>query len=186
MARSPADRFATARELAAAIRQALPGATLQTTLRVAASSRTAPAPVEQRRVPRAPYNTPVRIVVREGVVDGRSEDISEGGLLVLTLASCAPEQRVSVRFALPLEGKVTAVEAVVRWVRIARGVDRQGMNAIGVEFHELPAPARELIARYVSHMASDEGARGPEGEKGEADERGGVAFRAITTRHGEG
>jgi serine/threonine-protein kinase len=156
MARFPAERFATARELAAAIERALPGATPSTTLRSAPARAAKVTPPEQRRLLRAPYNTPVRLVVREGMVDGRAENISEGGLLVLTLASCSPEQRISIRFALPLGGKVVSVEAVVRWVRLARGVDRQGMNAIGVAFHDLPSAVRQAIARYVALMSEAE------------------------------
>jgi uncharacterized protein (TIGR02266 family) len=158
IAKAPADRFASAHEFAAAIEKAVPGATRQTTLRAAHAPPVAkPAPVEQRRAPRAPYNTPVRLNVREGVVDGRSEDISEGGLLVLTLASCAPGQRVSVRFALPMEGIVVSAEADVRWVRAAHGVDRQGLNAIGVEFFDLPPATRDSIARYAALMSEKEG-----------------------------
>jgi serine/threonine-protein kinase len=158
IAKSPAARFASTHDLAAAIEQAVPGAKRQTTLRAAQPPPAArPAPAEQRRASRASYNTPVRLVVREGVVDGRSEDISEGGLLVLTLASCAPGQRISVRFALPMEGKVVSAEADVRWVRAAHGVDRQGMNAIGVEFHDLPQPLRSSIAGYVALMSEKEG-----------------------------
>jgi serine/threonine-protein kinase len=158
ISRSRAARFTSARDLAAAIAHAAPDASRHTALLAPPPAPAAkPSPVEQRRAARAPYNTPVRILVQGGVVDGRSEDISEGGLLVLTLAVCAPGQRVSVRFALPMEGKVVSVEADVRWVRGARGVDRQGLNAIGIEFRDLPQPVRDSIVRYVALMSEQGG-----------------------------
>ena len=40
-------------------------------------------PATRRRFARAPYVTPVRIRHGETVLDGRSEDVSVGGLLVL-------------------------------------------------------------------------------------------------------
>jgi hypothetical protein len=52
-----------------------------------------------------------------------------------------------------MEGTVVSVEADVRWVRGEHGVDRQGMNALGVEFSDLPAPVRASIVRYVGLMA---------------------------------
>ncbi|HEY3817660.1 MAG TPA: serine/threonine-protein kinase [Polyangiaceae bacterium] len=158
IARAPAARFGTMRDMAIAIEHAIPGATRTTKLR-------SPPPlpgqqagtVEHRRAARAPYNTPVRLVVQGGTVDGRTEDISEGGLLILTPAVCAAGQSVSARFALPMDGKVASVEAAVRWVRGARGVDRQGINAIGLEFCDAPAPVRDSIARYVKLMSSQPG-----------------------------
>ena len=154
IARSPAARFSGMRDLAAAIEAAVPGSSRRTMLRTPPPlPGNAAAGTEQRRAARAAYNTPVHLVLRDGVVDGRSEDVSEGGLLVLTRAVCAPGQRVSIRFALPMEGKVVSVEADVRWVRGAQGVDRQGMNALGVEFVDLPVPVRTSIARYVGLMS---------------------------------
>ena len=86
-------------------------------------------------------------------VDGRTEDISEGGILVLSHSECKADQRVTVRFALPMEGKVVAVEAHVRWVRAAHGTHAPGVCALGLEFADLPAPVRASIAQYVGLMA---------------------------------
>jgi eukaryotic-like serine/threonine-protein kinase len=157
--KAPAARFASVRDMAAAIEKSMPGAARETTL-LGPSQRTATAAdlaAQRRRSARAPYNTPVRLMLQQGILDGRCEDISEGGLLVLSEATCAPGQRVAMRFALPMEGKVVSVEADVRWVRAARGIDAQGMRAIGLEFVDLPAAVRASVSRYVELMTGDDG-----------------------------
>ncbi|MBX3190907.1 MAG: PilZ domain-containing protein [Labilithrix sp.] len=169
--------FATMRELASALSAAAPRARERTQLlerSLGASSReslpagtsppqsaAAPGPAageatatgpEQRRHARAPYRTPVRIEVPGlGVLDGRSEDISRGGLLVVSRGGLSAGTEVTVRFALPLDGKVVAEAAVVKWSRAARADESSG-RALGVE---LTSPSQECvrqIERYVSLM----------------------------------
>jgi serine/threonine protein kinase len=154
LAKSPMARFATATDLAQALELAVPGAIRATSLLGPPSSGAALTrpDAQRRRAPRAPYSTPVRLMLEKGVLDGRSEDISEGGLLVLSEATCTPGQRVALRFALPMEGKVVSVEADVRWVRAASGVDTRGLRAVGLEFVALPEPVRTSVARYVELM----------------------------------
>jgi tRNA A-37 threonylcarbamoyl transferase component Bud32 len=155
LCKSPMARFASAGDLAFAIEQAMPGAARTTTLLGPKARATAAATsgAQRRRRPRAPYSTPVRLMLANGVLDGRAEDISEGGVLVLSEATCSPGQRVALRFALPMEGKVVSVEADVRWVRAASGVDARGLRAIGLEFVAVPEPVRASVARYVELMA---------------------------------
>jgi serine/threonine-protein kinase len=155
LAKAPAARFPTVGDMAFAIEQAMPEAARITTLLGPRPRAAVPASsvAQRRRAPRTPYNTPVRLLLASGVLDGRSEDISVGGLLVLSEATCAPGQRVALRFALPMEGKVVSVEADVRWVRAASGVDAKGLRAIGLEFVGLPEAVRTSVARYVELMA---------------------------------
>ncbi len=152
IAKTKANRFQTARELATAL-SALPGASPRTTLLgpPPLPNRPAgePATAQRRQWRRAPYNSPVSLLLSSGTLDGRSEDISEGGVLVLSREGCASGQRVGLRFALPMEGKVVSVEADVRWVRESGA----GMRAIGLEFAGLPAPVRTSIAQYVELMS---------------------------------
>ncbi len=154
LAKSPMARFATAPDLANALEQAVPGAVRATSLLgpPSPSAGVTRPDAQRRRAPRAPYNTPVRLLLEKGVLDGRCEDISEGGMLVLSEATCAPGQRVAVRFALPMEGKVVSVEADVRWVRAASGIDTRGLRAVGLEFVALPEAVRASVARYVELM----------------------------------
>ncbi len=109
--------------------------------------------MQRRRVPRAPYNTPVHLLLATGALDGRTEDISEGGALIISRLACAPEQRVGMRFALPMDGKVASVEAFVRWVRLADPSNPDGLRAIGVEFIEPSEVVRASVRHYIELMS---------------------------------
>jgi eukaryotic-like serine/threonine-protein kinase len=109
-----------------------------------------PLPPTRRRFPRAPYVTPVRIVHDQLVLDGRSEDVSVGGLLVLAPQAFEQAQLVKVRFALPMTGRVIEIGATARWVKAA-GV----RGAVGLQFSSLPADAHEVIDRYVTMMGGE-------------------------------
>jgi serine/threonine protein kinase len=158
IAKSRASRFASVEELASAIEAAVPSAREPTLLLGAPPPRKRePTSVDQRRrARRAPYNTPVHIAApgkHGSAVDGRSEDISEGGMLVLSPATFPPEERVVVRLALPTSGEVVSIEARVRWGRTtAAPAQALGLRALGLEFVHLPKAAREVIVRYVDGM----------------------------------
>jgi serine/threonine-protein kinase len=109
-----------------------------------------PLPATRRRFPRAPYVTPVRIYHGTSVLDGRSEDVSVGGLLVLAPQAFEQAQLVQVRFALPMTGKVLELEATARWVKAARAT-----GAVGLQFSALPPEAHEVIERYVTMMGGE-------------------------------
>jgi eukaryotic-like serine/threonine-protein kinase len=109
-----------------------------------------PLPTTRRRFPRAPYVTPVRIYHDATVLDGRSEDVSVGGLLVLAPQAFEQAALVKVRFALPMTGRVIEIDATARWVKAA-GV----RGAVGLQFSALPADAHEVIERYVTMMGGE-------------------------------
>jgi eukaryotic-like serine/threonine-protein kinase len=109
-----------------------------------------PLPATRRRFPRAPYVTPVRIVHGEAVLDGRSEDVSVGGLLVLAPQAFEQAQLVKVRFALPMTGRVIEIGATARWVKAAGA-----RGAVGLQFSSMPADAHEVIERYVTMMGGE-------------------------------
>lgn len=155
IAKARADRYQTAQELAAALERAMPDVSRQTALLgPPPTPKGAAAGEQRRRTPRAPYNTPVRLTLRDGKgIDGRTEDISESGALVLSFADCEPSQRVGLRFALPMEGKIMGIEADVRWVRASDKQGSQGMRAIGLEFVQPPFEMKTSIARYVQLMS---------------------------------
>ena len=153
--------FASTKDFAHALLAAAPRARERTQLldaspkaREVASgpSPAAPGP-EQRRFARAPYRTPVRIEVPGiGALDGRSEDISASGLLVVSRGSLRVGSEVTVRFALPLDGRVVAEAAVVKWSRPARSDDSSGQCAIGVELTAASTESLRQIERYTSLM----------------------------------
>jgi c-di-GMP-binding flagellar brake protein YcgR len=87
-----------------------------------------------------------------GAVDGRSEDISGGGLLVLSRGAVKGGAQVTVRFALPLDGRVVSETAIIKWSRASREGETSGLFAIGVEIHEPSAETQRQVERYVSLM----------------------------------
>lgn len=141
LARSAADRFADMSSFAQALGAVDPPP----------ARRDAPTVSSQRRAyPRAAYGTPVRLV-RTGAepVDGRSEDISEGGLLLLVERPITAGEVVQVRFASPVAGTIVTLPALVRWVRPSR----VGKAAVGCSFTEVAPPLRREIAYYVQWMS---------------------------------
>ena len=153
--------FESAKDLAAALLEAVPTSRERTQLLdaspLARDEMLGPPPsspgADQRRYARAPYRTPVRIEVPGiGAVDGRTEDISGGGLLVVTRGTVKEGTEVTVRFALPLDGRVVSEAAVVKWVRAANVDDSSGLCAIGVAISESSVETQRQIERYVALM----------------------------------
>jgi Tfp pilus assembly protein PilZ len=101
--------------------------------------------------PRAPYAALATLQrERAGSADARIEDLSEGGVLLVTRESYAQGEKLKIRFSLPVSGRVLAVGGIVRWSRVARGAP-----VIGLEFNELPEAARNEIRQYVQLMGGD-------------------------------
>ncbi|HEY4159077.1 MAG TPA: serine/threonine-protein kinase, partial [Polyangiaceae bacterium] len=108
-------------------------------------------PSQRRRFARAPYVTPARILRPDGsTLEGRSEDISVGGLLVLAGQKFDSEEQVRVHFALPFTGKLLEVPATAKWVKMARGT-----GAVGLQFASLPPDAHAVIENYVTAMGGE-------------------------------
>jgi len=84
------------------------------------------------------------------LLEGRSEDISVGGLLVLGPQAFEWTSLVLVRFALPMTGQVIEVDATARWVKAA-GI----RGAVGLEFSSLQADAYAVVERYVTIMGGE-------------------------------
>ena len=82
-------------------------------------------------------------------MDGRSEDLSAGGFLIIldTGAEIAHDQIVRLRFALPIDGRVVTCQAQVRWVRTSHG-----RRAMGVQFVDAPPELGPQVDRYISLM----------------------------------
>jgi serine/threonine-protein kinase len=108
-------------------------------------------PVETRREhKRAPYVTLACVFSNQRrPIEGRIEDLSEGGVLFVSEETSGQGEVVRLRFALPVSGRILDVAARTCWNRAYRRT-----RATGFEFQELPAPAREEIARYITLMMS--------------------------------
>lgn len=168
LSREPEDRFPDIQAFGQALRQAAPSVAPGSLLGIrpglapiAALSDVAggsppdsagfeAAPQSRRRYPRAPYVTPVHIVHDSRVLEGRSEDVSVGGMLVLAAQAFEQAALVQVRFALPTTGEVIELAATARWVQAARVT-----GAVGLQFSQLPAHAHDVIERYVTTMGGE-------------------------------
>lgn len=140
LAREPDARFPDARAMSAAIENAF------SDLSGERPTPPAPRPETPRRFARVPFITPVRVRFDQGMLDGRSEDLSEGGLMVLLPVPLPEGSSVQLRFALPRTGEVVGCTAVVRWVR-AR--EARAACAVGLELVDVAPRIRAAIAEYV-------------------------------------
>jgi serine/threonine-protein kinase len=107
-----------------------------------------PHPSHRRQFVRAPYVTPVRIRSATGSeLNGRSEEISEEGMLVLTPLPFPLGAQLRLMFATPITGEMITVPGTVRWTREARG-----RAVMGVEFNEVPVVLRRVVADYIAML----------------------------------
>jgi serine/threonine protein kinase len=105
-------------------------------------------PSQRRQFARVPYVSQIRIIYADGMaLDGRSEDVSEGGLLAVTDRRCRDNEQAELRFALPLDGRVAKIPVETRWVNTSRG-----MAATGLRFLSLTDAQRMAIQQYVELM----------------------------------
>lgn len=104
----------------------------------------------RRNYVRAPYVSPGRILMPNGnSADGRTEDISEGGLLMVMEGACDDGQRVRVRMVVPVSGRVVELEGITKWIK-----SRRNQLAIGVEFTSVAEDVRAEIRSYVALMTA--------------------------------
>jgi hypothetical protein len=168
LARAPEDRFQSVGELRRALEThaadavaaagqltAHPGAEYRRsqpdTLAEAPAAKLGQRTASRRKHPRAPYTTLARIAQANGTsIDGRLEEVSEGGLQFIGHRSVPIGESVKLRFALPATGRVTEVTATARWNRGARG-----SNATGFEFTEIADSARAELRQYARIMSPD-------------------------------
>jgi serine/threonine protein kinase len=105
----------------------------------------------RRKHARAPYTTLARITLNSGAtVDGRIEEVSEGGLAFVGERALTVGEPVRIRFGLPTSGRIVEVSSTTRWNRTMRGT-----NATGFEFHDLPDAARDEVKSYVALMRAE-------------------------------
>jgi serine/threonine protein kinase len=143
LARSPVDRFANGGEFLRALDAA------EADIGLGRAGDTLPPPpssVENvRGFARAVYGAPVELWVGDTIIQGQSEDLSEGGLLIIANGIVEPGTDLVLRFPLPASGTIVACSARIQWVR-----EREtGRSAMGVELVDLESAVREAIADYV-------------------------------------
>jgi hypothetical protein len=82
-------------------------------------------------------------------VEARSEELSEEGMLVVTPLAFPLGAALKLRFASPGTGEMITMDGSVRWLREGRG-----RSAMGIEFGEVPAVLRRVMAEYVATLAT--------------------------------
>lgn len=161
--RDPAERFASARELGDALRASTrvpmdsvrvlgqPRPSIPVSATAPSLAEPGATPATRRKHTRAPYSTLARLTISSGErVDGRLEEMSEGGLQFVGERPIAVGEVVRIRFALPATGRIAETPAVSRWTREGRGG-----HATGFELTELSEDARAEIRQYVRIMCGD-------------------------------
>lgn len=103
------------------------------TMRQTASQR------EKRRIPRKHPRVPLVTEV-EAVSVGRTENLSAGGLLVVTRETLEPQTHVTVRFTLPPKQRIETTGIVVHSLP---------QVSMGIRFLELKEADRKAIEEYV-------------------------------------
>lgn len=133
-------RFEDAGALVAALRRAITSDPPPTSI---------PPPARRAHV-RAGYVTPIRVRCSNGqALDGRSDDISEGGLLLLVDGELPVGEEVLVRFALPISGRIVSEPARTCWSRATRGA-----HAVGVQLIAPSEKVREDVRAYVRFLGA--------------------------------
>lgn len=99
---------------------------------------------ERRNWLRAPYLTPASVLVGERGIEGRTRDISEGGLQLHVREKLEKGTTVVVRFAPPLSIVAISVRGTVQWAReLERGY------GVGISFQSIPDEVRAIISGYA-------------------------------------
>jgi len=157
----PSKRYATTADLAracvAAFAQPVPDIDLLKVRDETGRSLPTPGAVprsdtasRRRQFKRAPYVTPVRVLMDRGATaDGRTEDISEGGILMVMDGMCGDDQRVRVRLVAPVSDRVVELEGTTKWI-----INGRAQRAVGLAFIDLPEEVRLAIRSYVTLMTA--------------------------------
>ncbi len=106
-------------------------------------------PHELRESPRVDVEAEVTFSSEENFYQGFSENISEGGLFLITFATRRCGEVITVRFSLPGIERPIEARAEVRWLRSPDW--ERGVNpGIGVRFIDLSDADREAIERFAA------------------------------------
>lgn len=150
LALAPEDRFPSADSMASALRRELSAMEGVPSSLLGLAEAEGAKPVARRQYTRAPYVTPVLLILKDGnSFEGQSQDLSTGGVLVLAPKECSHELVENLEFTLPPDGAVARVRVVGRWAKLAR----TGKVA-GFQFQDLSEPQSEKIRAYVASMVS--------------------------------
>ncbi|HHH30711.1 MAG TPA: hypothetical protein ENK57_20540 [Polyangiaceae bacterium] len=128
---------------------------LLTAIRAAQATGSIPPslpPASRRECRRGAYVSAIRLRVGAGTIDGRTENISEGGLLIVGAGSVKRGDSVIARLALPSSGRIVSEPCTVRWVRSADGVSK----AFGISFDDPAARTLAEVRTYIDLLGVPE------------------------------
>jgi len=108
---------------------------------------------DKRRFQRAEFKVEVSLETDHNFWAGFTENISEGGLFIATLADRALGDPLSLEFTPPGYLEPLQVQCVVRWVRKTNPMDEDAPPGLGVEFLDLPGHAAAEINRFIHRRA---------------------------------
>jgi serine/threonine protein kinase len=147
LARDADDRYQDAAEFCVALDAAMADA--ETDKGAPLITTTPEVPVAKRKFSRAPYITPVQVTLGGETFDARTEDVSEGGILVLGRHAFPLGVTGTMRWALPTTGDLVVSHVVLRWAK-DKPENPRAPCALGLEFVNADARVRAAIAKYVS------------------------------------
>lgn len=105
-------------------------------------------PHEQRQWPRVDVEAEVTFASEDNFYQGFSENVSEGGLFLVTYQPHRIGDVITVRFTLPGVERLLEARAEVRWQRQG-DPDRGVAPGLGVRFVTLTDEDRAVIERFV-------------------------------------
>jgi len=107
-----------------------------------------PTGSNRRAYTRIPYPVPVSLMSHNNLWAGVSNDISEGGVFIVTRQP--PDVGTMVEMDLTLDGggELIHLMGIVRWQRLAGpGID--GPAGVGIQFIDLPAPLLVRLQAFI-------------------------------------
>lgn len=106
-------------------------------------------PSSRRQAPRVKLQAAIDLSSDANFFQGFSDNISEGGLFVATLAEVPLGTEVDLAFTLPTGERIEAT-GVVRWQRENNDKLPDVFPGVGVQFSSIDEPARRAIERFVA------------------------------------
>jgi hypothetical protein len=100
----------------------------------------------QRAAARVPLATLLQASRPDGAVPARLENVSLGGLLLITETPCAVGERLQVAFELP-EGQ-GSIRAIARTLRVVRRATANEVQ-VAAEFERLDADSIDTLRRFL-------------------------------------
>jgi uncharacterized protein (TIGR02266 family) len=109
---------------------------------------------ERRQQPRFAVAVQVTMESEHNFYTGLTQDLSGGGLFVATHNIRPVGERVHLRFTLPTSRDPIEALTEVRWVRPMAVPGGGGEAGMGLQFLELPPPAKEAVKAFLQKRES--------------------------------